>query len=73
MKIIFKIFKKISDFFIFPKSYLHHIKYRNSVLFFGDEIFCEQSVVRDNSINLILISEACQKWNNIGILSLYRL
>ena len=56
--IIFKIFRKIFDWFIFPNSYLHYKKYRNLLLFPGDEIFCKRSVVRDNSLRLILVSEA---------------
>ena len=47
--IIFKIFKNVSDWFIFPNPYLHYIKYRNLILFPGDEIFSKRSVVRDNS------------------------
>ena len=31
--IIFKIFKKICDWFIFPNSYFHYKKYRNLLLF----------------------------------------
>ena len=43
---------------MFPNSYLHYIKYRNLIRFPGDEIFCKRSVVRDNSLQLTLISEA---------------
>ena len=57
-KIIFRIFKRVSDWFIFPNSYLHYIKYRNFILFPGDENFRKRSVARNNSLNLILISEA---------------
>ena len=54
---LFKIFKKLSDWLIFPNSYLHYIKYRNVILFPGDEILCKRSVFRDNSLHLILVSE----------------
>ena len=43
---------------LFLDSYLHYTKYRNLILFPGDEIVYKQSVVRDNSLYLILISEA---------------
>ena len=57
-KTIFRIFKKISGWFIFLNSYLHYIKYRNFILFPGDEIFRKRSAVRDNSLHLILVLEA---------------
>ena len=37
---------------------MNTLKYRNIILFPGDEIFCKRSVARDNSLHLILISEA---------------
>ena len=54
-KTIFEIFKEISDWFIFLNSYLHYSKF---VFFPGDEIFRKRSVVTDNSLHMILISEA---------------
>ena len=33
------------------------LKYGNLILFPGDEIFCKRSVVRDNSLHVMLISE----------------
>ena len=37
---------------------MNTLKYRNLILFSGDKIFCKQSVIRDNSLHLIFISEA---------------
>ena len=56
--IIFKIFKKISDWFMFQNFYLQYTKYRDLILIPGDEFLCKPSAVRDNSLRLILISEA---------------
>ena len=59
---LFKIFKKISDWFIFPKFLfaLHEIQELNPISWWW--IFCKRGVVRDNSLHLILISEAFQKF-----------
>ena len=51
---LFMIFRKISYWFIFTNSYHHYIKYRNLILFPGDKIFFKRSVVRDNSLHLVL-------------------
>ena len=40
------------------RQYINTLKYGNLILFPGDEIFCKRSVVRDNSLHVMLISES---------------
>ena len=53
---------------MFPNSYLHHIKYRNLILFLGDEIFCKRSVDGDKSLHLLVSEAAAWKFSQLLLL-----
>ena len=50
--IMFKIFKQISEWFLFPNSYLLYIKYKNFILIPNVEFFSVNGVLLGTTFNI---------------------